>query len=287
MKTIFDLYESLLDNIDVTIEKGTIAIEEQSIKDFIFNNYNIKTNMSTPIKDSCDISGLIKIMKADSIYEVEINGDVELTNKSLKKLTDGSFEFKNINGNFTVLNANIETLQYGPKYVSSFYIGSCDNLKSLQYCPKYAFDFSIIDCHGIKDLKYVPEAVDSTINLSGSSIMSLKGLSKIDIKNPEGLMLVCKNCNNLKDLSGCHKKTIALICSDCENLETFKGCPSITKAYGRYSVDCSNCPKLRAENLPKKLLNGINIKGCPLIKKNDIRRAGCMTTNIACDRSQE
>jgi hypothetical protein len=103
-----------------------------------------------------------------------------------------------------------------------------------------------------------------------------------------GLCLVCKNCDNLKDLTGCHKKTTVLNCSDCKNLESLKGCPSITVFYGRYSVDCSNCPKLMAKGLPKLLNNGINIKGCPLIKKEDIRKAGCVTVKpISCDPSQE
>ena len=277
-----NLYESILADMEDTIKDGDKKTEEYSIRDFIQKNYEI-VNIT-----SADRSNPIEITNANGTYEVTIHGRLNLINKSLKKLTDGTFKFKIVN-NFDISNSDIETLENGPEEVGSFYATNCTKLKSLQHCPRYVdYMFQIDGCIGIKDLKYMPETVGSIINLSGSSINSLRGLSKVKIMDLAGLCLICKNCNNLKDLTGCHKSTTILVCSDCENLESFKGCPSITAFFGRYSVDCSYCPKLRAIGLPKKLNNGINIKGCPLIKKEDIRRAGCLTVKpINCDPSQE
>lgn len=280
MKT---LYESLLDDIEDTIKDGDKKAEEYSIRNFIEKNYEI-----VPVTNF-DSLNPIEITNVNDIYEVTINGRLNLKNKSLKKLTDDTFRFKYVSSIFDISDSNIETLKNGPEIVDSFYAANCTKLKSLQHCPKCVdYIFKISGCTGLNNLKYMPERIGSRIDVSGCSISSLRGLSKVEIMDLAGLCLICKNCNNLKDLSGCHKKTTTLICSDCKNLETFKGCPSISAFYGQYSVDCSNCPKLMAIGLPKKLNNGINIKGCPLIKKEDIRKSGCLTVKpVSCDPSQE
>lgn len=278
-----NLYESILADMNDTIKDGDKKAEEYSIREFIEKNYKIAP------ATFADISNPIKITNVNNVYEVTINGRLDLINKSLKKLTDGTFRFKYISSIFDISDSNIETLENGPETVGSFYATNCTKLKSLQYCPKCVdYIFEISGCTGINNLKYMPEKIGSLIDISGCTISSLRGLSKVEIMDLAGLCLICKNCNNLKDLSGCHKKTTTLICSDCKNLETFKGCPSITTFNGQYSVDCSNCPKLMPISLPKKLNNGINIKGCPLIKKEDIRKAGCVTVKpVICDPSQE
>lgn len=281
-----NLYESILADIEDTIKDGDRKAEEYSIRDFIEKNYKILPTHHPYTYD--DNLNLIEITNVNGIYEVTISGRLNLINKSLKKLTDGTFRFREVN-NFDISDSNIETLENGPEMVGSFYATNCTKLKTLQHCPKYVdYIFKISGCTGLNNLKYMPERIGSQIDISGCSINSLRGLSKVEIMDLAGLCLVCKNCDNLKDLSGCHKKTTMLICSDCKNLESFKGCPSMTAFYGTYSVDCSNCPKLMPIGLPKKLNNGINIKGCPLIKKEDIRKAGCVTVKpISCDPSQE
>jgi hypothetical protein len=278
-----NLYESILDDIEDTIKAGDKKIEEYNIREFIKKNYEI-----LPVTYA-DVSNPIEIRNSNDVCEVIINGRLNLKNKSLKTLTDGTFRFKTVNGIFDISDSNIETLENCPETVDSFYATNCTKLKSLQYCPKCVdYLFEISGCTGIKNLKYMPERIGSFIDVSGCSISNLRGLSKVEIMDLAGLCLVCKNCDNLKDLSGCHKKTATILCSDCKNLESFKGCPNMTAFYGRYSIDCSNCPKLMPIGLPKKLNNGINIKGCPLIKKEDIRKAGCVTVKpISCDPSQE
>ena len=97
------------------------------IKDYINNNYNI--------------SGNFTFENINEIYVVNCDGDVEVKNKKIIKLTDG-FIWCEVKGDFDCSECNnLESLEGAPKKVGEdFDCSDCSNLESLEGAPEKVRD---------------------------------------------------------------------------------------------------------------------------------------------------
>ena len=101
------IQEGILDDLEDILDRGTETIENDIIKQFIEDNYRIK--------------GEIEIIKKRNKYIVNVNGYyvwVQVTNKNINSLTNGLFEWGNINGLFSCRECSQLTSLIGsPKYI--------------------------------------------------------------------------------------------------------------------------------------------------------------------------
>ena len=119
MKT---LYESLLD--DDLITKTDKMIKDE-IKLFLKETYN----------------GVMKISKkpnSDGKYEVSSTGNVSVKNRDIISLTNGTFIWSVVGGDFYCNNCNsLTSLEGAPEKVGKyFYCDNCNSLTSLEGAPK-------------------------------------------------------------------------------------------------------------------------------------------------------
>lgn len=213
MKNLKDfIKESMLDeNSEEFVQDAVKA----NIEKFIKSNYDEITGELTFRTDN---SG--KII-------VDCSKNVSTYNKKITHLTDGTFEWGKVDGDFTCYECdNLESLEGAPKEVGrGFNCGDCRNLKSLEGGPqKVDGDYECYGCISLKTLEGAPE------ELSGS--------------------FFCGACDGLKTLEGAPKKVGEdFECRQCKNLKSLVGAP---EEVGR-DFDCGDCPSLTSlEGSPKK-----------------------------------
>lgn len=172
MKT---LYESLLNDIDTTLDSGSDSIKEE-IQNFLDHNYY-------GISSYCEISDDVN---KDGLYEVKIrskfrNGEVKLM-PSAKSFTNGTFVITEADCSLEISNNHyLTTLENCPKNIKkTLCIAICPNLVSLKDCP---------------------EKVEMFVCRQNNKLKSLKGCPKIVEKD-----FICVECNNIKSLSGFPKQ---------------------------------------------------------------------------------
>lgn len=172
MKT---LYESLLSDIDTTLDSGADKIKEE-IQSFLEHNYY-------GISRYCEISDDVN---KDGLYEVKIhstfrNGEVKLM-PSAKSFTNGTFVITEANCSLEISNNyHLTTLEDCPKNIKkTLCIAICPNLVSLKGCP---------------------EKVEMFVCRQNNKLKSLKGCPKIVEKD-----FICVECDNIKSLSGFPKQ---------------------------------------------------------------------------------
>jgi hypothetical protein len=139
-----NLYESILNDIEVTLDKGNASIKK-IIKQFLDTNYSITTNNGKFIVSAKP--------DKDGLYNVSVNGSVFMIHNDLEELTNGLFKFTNIRGSFNLGGCKkLKTLKNGPiSVLGEFNISRCTSLDSLEYCPRnVAGDFT---CFGTKFTK--------------------------------------------------------------------------------------------------------------------------------------
>ena len=147
MKT---LYESLLD--DDLITKTDKMIKDE-IKLFLKETYN----------------GVVKISKkpnADGKYEVSSTGNVSVKNRDIISLTNGTFIWTVVGGDFYCNNCNsLTSLEGAPKKVGgTFCCDMCISLISLEGAPKEVGGrFYCNNCAG----KFTIEDVKKVSNVKG------------------------------------------------------------------------------------------------------------------------
>lgn len=178
--------EGILDDIDTNIEQGDIDLENENVKHIkeLLSNKNIYVIYRTFTSNE----PLYTITKKGNKYIVDTNDYVNVTYYGgFKTITDGSFEFGNIGGYFSI-NApgttNFSSFKYGPHTVN----GDCSiffssKLKDLKYCPKIVGNDFYVGETGITTLKYFPEKIGGTVFIvDNKQLNSLKdaGKSKID-----------------------------------------------------------------------------------------------------------
>ena len=219
MKTLKEyIIEGILD-IEDNIENLTA---ESLIKDFIRDNYNTTAE--------------IQIKKNGDKYIVSTKGSVEVENKNITSLTNGVFEWGEVN---------------------SFYCYDCISLKDLKGAPeKVKRNFSCADCTSLESLTGAPKEVGGQFNCDGCT--SLKDLTGAPEK--VGGWFNCDNCTSLKDLTGAPKEVKAYFsCSECKSLKDLTGAPE--KVGGGF--DCSKCTSLKdLTGAPKEVGGSFECKKC-------------------------
>ena len=208
MKT---LRESLLDDdLSDSFDKNIKA----EIKKFLKLNYKGYSN--------CKIS---REPNQYGKYEVSSAKGIEVKNKNITSLTNGTFVWSEVTGNFNCLDCySLKSLEGAPEKVGGkFDCSSCDSLTSLKGAPK--------------------ETTNKFICSSCASLTSLKGISKT------AKVIDASNNVNLKSLDGLPEEAdyvwvpkhfteddVRKICSIYDSGITFWKNPS---EVGNYSLDNS------------------------------------------------
>ena len=112
MKTINEIYEGILADIDKSIEDTDREIQKLEILKKL-NSYLAKKIPEHKVNQ------LINFDFSGSIPTIDVKCSVYISHsQKLDGLTDGSFEFGKIYGHFVVSETDFVTsLKYGPKYV--------------------------------------------------------------------------------------------------------------------------------------------------------------------------
>ena len=118
IESIFDI-DNNIDNVDESIK--------DQIKQFLNDNFKNASN--------CIIS---EKPNKDGKFEVLSKGNIEIKNKLLTSLTNGSFIWTNIKGDFICSNCkSLTSLEGAPKEVGGdFSCFNCNSLTSLEGAPK-------------------------------------------------------------------------------------------------------------------------------------------------------
>ena len=208
-ESIFDV-EDNIDNVDESIK--------DQIRQFLKNNFK---NAS-----KCKIS---KKPNKDGKFEVLSTGDVVVKNKQINSLTNGSFIWTNIKGDFICSDCNLlKSLEGAPKEVGrDFSCGYCNLITSLEGAPKeVGGDFSCEYCTSLTTLEGAPNEV--------------------------GGGFYCEYCNLITSLKGSSEKIgDSFYCNDCTSLTTLEGAPK--EVNGDFS--CVNCGKVFYKEDIKKVSN--------------------------------
>ena len=178
MNSIYNIYnESILDDIEVNIAKGEddlINVEMEHIKTLL-NDTNKFTFYSR--------TNPYTISKGKDVYYVDVHCSLTVYDF----ITDGTFKFNRIAGDFVVSN---------PKNTIN------KPLKSLEGAPEEVHgDFDIYYGYGLKDLKYCPKIVKGDVYIGNTEITSLKYFPK----NVNGRVHIVENkqLKTLNDLQPC------------------------------------------------------------------------------------
>ena len=186
------LYESLFD-IDDNIDNVDKSIKDQ-IKQFLNDNF---TNVS-----KCKIS---EKPNKDGKFEVSSNSDVRVKNEQITSLTNGSFIWTYIKGEFNCFNCkSLISLEGAPKEVGGdFDCSYCKSLISLEGASeKVGGDFYCNYCDSLKSLEGAPKEVSGDFSCSWCNLLkSLEGAPK-----KVGRSFYCNNCNSLISLEGAPKE---------------------------------------------------------------------------------
>lgn len=219
------LYESILDDIEITMNNGVMAVAEDVVRDIIQKDYKLHKTYK---------SDITVVGKSES-GKILINGKgkIEFINKTAKSVVNDIFEWNEIDGEFVCFKKNIESLEGFPRKVynkntngCAININQCKNLKTLKGAPHSIFGcFYCIACDSLTSLEGAPEKVAGDF--------------------------FCGQCDSLKTLKGAPKYLSGEFnCSGCKNLESLEGVPN--KIYGDF--DCSNCKSLKSlKGLPSSI----------------------------------
>ena len=228
MKT---LYESILSDIDTSLEAGNADADYLAVMEIINKDYKLYKTYK---------SAITIVGKAES-GKVLINGTgkIEFINKSAKSIVNDVFEWNEIDGEFICFKKNIESLEGFPRKVynkntngCAINVNQCKNLKSLKGAPHSIFGgFYCIDCDSLTSLEGAPEKIAGDF--------------------------LCRYCKSLKTLKGAPKYLSGEFnCSDCHNLESLEGVPD--KIYGNF--DCSGCKSLKSlKGLPSSIEGNLTL----------------------------
>lgn len=157
MKT---LKESVLSDMEETLSKGDDDIVKKHIYNLLGNKEWFNFGFLTQ-----PINKQVILQKKGKKWIVDVKRNITCYCPN-GYITDGSFEFNTIGGNFIIINnndlgkniSNCKSLKYGPKIVNNYFcINNCPNLKDLKYCPEKVIDSVVIGYTGVETLKYFPE----------------------------------------------------------------------------------------------------------------------------------
>lgn len=164
------LKESLLSNIEDTLNKGKNSIKEEIIQ-FLEDNYNIGY-------DKCRI---LEKRNKDGKYIVNCIGNVN-ANININKLTNDLFVFGIVTGSFSCSSCfKLQSLEGSPKEVKkNFYCNQCKSLTSLKGSPKkIGKHFCCMYCDNLSSFDCNTTVVDGDFNcVFCKNLISSKGMPK-------------------------------------------------------------------------------------------------------------
>ena len=161
IESIFDI-EDNIDNVDESIK--------DQIKQFLNDNFRNASKYKISEKPN-----------KDGKFEVSSNENVEVKNEYITSLTNGSFIWTNIKGDFICSECNLLTSLEGvPKEVGGYFnCSDCNSLISLEGAPKEVGGGFYCDrCNLLKSLKGAPEKVGEFSCDYCNSLKTLKGAPK-------------------------------------------------------------------------------------------------------------
>lgn len=189
------LKESLLSKTKDKVANVPSMVDEELILDKLINSgwYLFQCP-----KDKID-SSLFKIYKQRNKYFVDVNCGVTCIGTPEGMITDGTFRFGKINGEFIIVpssqsrkKSQLKSLEFGPIDVETFNIFDNEQLKDLKGCPKYVRSGGVlISDTNITSLKYFPIYVGGNIYITHNE--KLKSVSDTKFCNVEGLTVVFKS----------------------------------------------------------------------------------------------
>ena len=173
-----------------------IDVARMVAEEYINANYTVKGNLT--------------FENVNGIYIVNCDGNVEVKNAEIVKLTEG-FEWGMVEGIFCCHD--------------------CNNLKSLKGSPKEVKgNFNCSYCKNLKSLEGGPKKVRGFICIYNSSLKTLEGAPK-----EVGGDFSCSYCINLTSLEGAPKKVVgSFYCYGCSKLKSLEGAPKRCKIYCDY-----------------------------------------------------
>lgn len=156
----------------------------KSLKELILeelgNTNAIQIEAEEYINDNYDIRGRLTFEIVNGVCVVNCDGDVEVKNKDIEKLTDG-FVWGNVKGEFDCRRClNLTSLEGAPKEVNKdFLCALCTHLTSLKGAPKRVDgEFNCSYCRGLETLEGAPKKVGSFYCHYCDNLTSLEGAPK-------------------------------------------------------------------------------------------------------------
>jgi hypothetical protein len=206
------LYESILADIDDTLDKGDDDVAKVHIYNLLANEEWFEIGfLANRSYDSIKKKVILK--KKGKKWFVDVEGSITCYCPE-GYITDGSFEFDNISGDFKIFSkqhsgiCNCKSLKYGPKSVgNNLRIMDCPELKNLKYCPEKVRDTISIGYTGIETLKYFPEYSTFVEIIGNKSLKNMDSTNNVNIK--EGVRIINNGFEStMKDMENCKWKIV-------------------------------------------------------------------------------
>lgn len=189
MKT---LYEGILGDIEDTLAKADDEMEKRVILEKLNDKmayYYPSRFCSNPMKDN----ELFTIYKRGKTWIVDVNDQLTYYGK-WENITDGSFKFGVIKGNFILSceGGKFKSFRYGPKRVyGDLDLYDCNHLKDLRYCPEFVADNFHLMQTNVETLKWLPKEIGGDFNcISNKKLSSINNCGKCKV---EGAVQLRKN----------------------------------------------------------------------------------------------
>lgn len=205
----------------------------------------------------------IKNYRINDNLTVDVDGDVDLSNKNLTHLP---VQFGTVTGSFMCQNNELPSLNGTPHTVGRLFNCNDNSITSLEYGPKTIGTSYGCSNNLLTSLKGCPKNIPTSLNCSNNSITTLQ-------EGPEfiGDYFSC-NKNNLSNLQGCPQNNMAVVDFSDNKLTSLEGAPptvfqlilSNNLLTSLQSPIVSIESKLNCENNPI-----ISLEGCTTIIGNN------------------
>ena len=222
MKSLKDtISESLITEKRFTPE---VKSEREAILNFINENYRVSPR------------GL-KLRKENDVWIVDYyRSTLEVTNKSITSLTNGLFQWGNVDGTFDCSYCeNLMDLEGTPQDFGSLDCRYCKNLKSFKGCGKF-YDLTCIGCDSLLSFE--------GLDVNNKKFRNIFAMECKNLKSLKGLPTKCfdvylDNCTSLESLKGGRKEVCLLSIAGCSNIKSWDGAPNIVWQ-GLFYGGCKN-----------------------------------------------
>lgn len=177
-----NLYESILNDIESTLEQGDDIVAKKHILDQL---HDIELYEYAHWSDD----EVFNIYKKGNKWFVDTKVPFRCRCNAKGELTDGTFSFGIAYDDFKIDRYDkpcpLKSLKYGPtevKDISRFEISGCPNLKDLKHCPTIVNGITI-KATGITTLKYFPKECNTVAIYDNKQLTSLSDLKPCNIKS--------------------------------------------------------------------------------------------------------